>query len=332
MNIYCDGVFDMLHANHIKHFESIRKLHPDCTLIVGILTDEDAESYKRKPIIPFHTRKKIINKLNNIQKCITAPLVVTNELIDEYDIDLVYHAFSNEDDIHKQKDLFKVPTERGIMRTVPYNHGNSTTETLDGWKKIWQHKSETQEDLRLLAGWEDTDYDPKKLTRSFQEIADIKNGDTLLDVGIGSGYTASFMKGCSVDIIGMEASSGLQSVCTLKTGIPCIQSACPHVPFKENSFDWVFSNGVLQYLDTIEDVKKTIREFLRVASRGVFVTNIRHKTRIESVDKQIQVDVLCHHLIIDPKIFKTYGFKIIPAVYDQDHYFSAYVKQNYPYK
>jgi cytidyltransferase-like protein len=320
MRIYCDGVFDLLHSGHIKHFDTILELNPNCKLIVGVVTDEDAESYKRKPIMTFDSRIHIISKINGIETCIKAPLLVTNDFINEHHIDLIYHAFSNENDIDVQKEFFKVPLELGIMRTVPYNHGISTSQTISEWNKIWDKKSQIQKDPRVLAGWEETDYCPKKLVSLFREQTCASVGDTILDIGIGSGYTASFMHG--FNIIGMEQSPGLQSYCTMNTNIFCIQSAYPIVPFKNESFDWVFTNSVLQYLDTIEQVLEAMNESIRVSVKGVFVSNIRHSPSPQR-NKHVIKEGTVKHLIIDPKILETIGFKILPSSYDPEHYFSA---------
>ena len=50
--IYCDGIFDLFHMGHLKHFEKIVNLFDESiVLIVGVISDNVATNYKRKPIV-----------------------------------------------------------------------------------------------------------------------------------------------------------------------------------------------------------------------------------------------------------------------------------------
>ena len=53
MIIYCDGVFDLFHNGHINHFKQIKQLYPNSYLIVGVVSDSDASSYKRIPFFNY---------------------------------------------------------------------------------------------------------------------------------------------------------------------------------------------------------------------------------------------------------------------------------------
>ena len=57
-----------------------------------------------------------------------APLVIDEAWIEKHDIHLVVHG----DDFSQDqiKDFYKVPTEMGIFRIVPYTKGVSTTEII----------------------------------------------------------------------------------------------------------------------------------------------------------------------------------------------------------
>ena len=55
--VYTSGTFDMFHYNHLRMINYARSLAD--ILIVGVSTDELVESYKPKPIIPFHERLQI---------------------------------------------------------------------------------------------------------------------------------------------------------------------------------------------------------------------------------------------------------------------------------
>ena len=45
--IYCDGVFDLFHMGHRKHFKYLKSLHKESTLVEDVVGDIDATGYKR---------------------------------------------------------------------------------------------------------------------------------------------------------------------------------------------------------------------------------------------------------------------------------------------
>lgn len=61
---YSFVVADLLHVGHLHHFRECKK-HCDF-LIVGVYTDDLAASYKRKPIIPFDQRIKLVAALKPV--------------------------------------------------------------------------------------------------------------------------------------------------------------------------------------------------------------------------------------------------------------------------
>jgi len=61
--VYVGMVGDFLHHGHINIIEEARKLGE---VTIGLLTDEAAESYKRKPIFTFEQRKKIIENIKGV--------------------------------------------------------------------------------------------------------------------------------------------------------------------------------------------------------------------------------------------------------------------------
>ena len=130
--IYIDGVFDLFHIGHVNMFINAIKLtkeeNLDCEviLIAGVVSDEDAISYKRKPILTYDERSSIVKSCKHVNKVIPAVLVLTEEFLEENNIDLVFHG-----DDDQQEKFFKIPRERGIMRYQPYTQGISTTDIIN---------------------------------------------------------------------------------------------------------------------------------------------------------------------------------------------------------
>lgn len=68
MLVYTYGVFDLLHAGHIRSIKKAKSLGDK--LIVGVFTDKVAESFKRKPIIPEEQRKEMLESLKDVDMVI----------------------------------------------------------------------------------------------------------------------------------------------------------------------------------------------------------------------------------------------------------------------
>ena len=114
MRVYVDGVWDMFHVGHLKCLEYARAygegegLEKECELIVGVVSDEDAASYKRTPIIPHEERCQIVRALRIVSKVIPAcPLVVTRDFLAQHGIHKVVHGFANDADRQKQARFFE---------------------------------------------------------------------------------------------------------------------------------------------------------------------------------------------------------------------------------
>jgi choline-phosphate cytidylyltransferase len=130
--IYTDGIYDLFHRGHIESLLQIKQLYPDSYLIVGVINDIDSEGYKRKPIFSEDDRYCIIENIKCVDKIVKdAPLIITNEFMEEYSIDLVVHSFSNPEDSHKQDAFYEIPRKLGKFQEIPYYSKISTTSIMN---------------------------------------------------------------------------------------------------------------------------------------------------------------------------------------------------------
>ena len=107
--VYIDGIFDLFHRGHIESLKQAKNIRKNVYLVVGVISDRDANNYKRMPIINEDDRAELLRNVNIVDEVITnAPLVVTKEFVELNNIDLVVHGFSNNEDWDKQKDFFEL--------------------------------------------------------------------------------------------------------------------------------------------------------------------------------------------------------------------------------
>lgn len=142
MIIYIDGVFDMFHRGHIESFKQIKNNYKNCYLLVGIVSDINCESYKRKPIISEEDRYEIVKGIKYVDDIIkNCPLIITKEFIKKYKIDLVVHGFSSKEDFNKQYKFFKDIIEINKFKQIDYYNKISTTDII---KKILNNYNENK--------------------------------------------------------------------------------------------------------------------------------------------------------------------------------------------
>ena len=138
MKVYMDGVFDLFHRGHLEAIKKVRKeAGKDGIVMIGVVSDKDAKSYKRWPIISETDRVEIISNIKDVDEVIfPCPMKVTKEFIDKHQIDLVVHGFADENDFNNQKDFFKEIIDLGKFKVQEYYKGSSTTEIINKIKNI----------------------------------------------------------------------------------------------------------------------------------------------------------------------------------------------------
>ena len=134
MRVYIDGIFDLFHRGHLESLKKAKNTYENSILIVGIISDEVAKDYKRKPVICHKDRIEIIKSINIVDEVIiNPPLIVTLDFVKKNNIDLVVHGFSDDSDWEKQKSFFKELINVDKFKRIDYYKETSTTDII---KKI----------------------------------------------------------------------------------------------------------------------------------------------------------------------------------------------------
>jgi choline-phosphate cytidylyltransferase len=132
-NVYCDGVYDLCHIGHKRAFQNALSLGN--RLLVGVVGDADASSYKRPPIMTHAERCEEVQACKAVSKVIpNAPCFgLTQEFLDEHQIHVV--AFG-EEYLEKYPDPKDDPyygyvRSIGIARPLPRTNTLSTTDLIN---------------------------------------------------------------------------------------------------------------------------------------------------------------------------------------------------------
>jgi cytidyltransferase-like protein len=125
--VYVDMVGDLFHAGHVSLFREARR-HGDW-LVVGVLSDDTAASYKRRPIMSLAERVAVIESCRYVDEVIEdAPMQVTEEFLAAHDIATVVHG----DDLSPEgaECVYGPAAAAGKLQYVPRTGGISTTQVI----------------------------------------------------------------------------------------------------------------------------------------------------------------------------------------------------------
>lgn len=125
--IFIDGVFDMLHANHVKVLKDAKKLGE--YLVVAVVSDNLAETYKRQPVISEKERLLMVRSLECVNEAyiMSGPLDASNmeRILEKYQPRAVVYS-------GKEAPEFYMPADRLGIRVKPaYRQGINTTAIID---------------------------------------------------------------------------------------------------------------------------------------------------------------------------------------------------------
>ena len=123
--VYTYMVADLLHFGHLRALQQARALGN--YLIVGVITDEGVEAYKRKPVIPFGERIELIQNLKCVDWAVKQTGVDPTENLIKYDPDVLTHGDDWGDDFPGAEYMRTHGKE--AIRTKYYK-GNSTTNII----------------------------------------------------------------------------------------------------------------------------------------------------------------------------------------------------------
>ncbi len=132
IRVYVDMVGDLFHAGHVEMLKRA-KAQGDY-LIVGLDDDDYIEQYKRRPIITFDERRKVVEACKYVDEVRRATeYSISGEWILSNDIDLVIHGNDYSEEVMQAR--YGEVIALGRFLTLPYTPGISTTDIIQRVKK-----------------------------------------------------------------------------------------------------------------------------------------------------------------------------------------------------
>ena len=125
--VYVDMVGDLFHAGHVAFLREARR-HGD-RLVVGVLSDATAASYKRRPVMTLAERVAVIAACRYVDEVVEdAPFAVTADFLRAHAITTVVHG----DDLSmEQAEAIYGPAVASGRLVLVRRSGNlSTTELI----------------------------------------------------------------------------------------------------------------------------------------------------------------------------------------------------------
>ena len=165
-----------------------------------------------------------------------------------------------------------------------------------GWNDIWDKKGQTQSrsDVRLLTGYEGTNFYPKSYAKEWKSIVQWQKGESVLDVGCGAGFLGEHLP--MEGYVGIERVESLASAFIERTNRKVMVQDAEKLPFPDNVFDHVISHSMLQYLPSKDAAYRAIQEMKRVARKTVFLGDLRSEGHDKKQTKHVMEGTFQHIL------------------------------------
>lgn len=119
--VFTEGVFDLFHVGHLRALKKARSL--GSVLIVGVHNDDQVETYKRRPVIPFEQRLEVVRSIECVTEAFECPLAVDDDFYRHHAIDLHVQGDDVGDHYTSGKRLKRI-------RFIGRDESTSTTEII----------------------------------------------------------------------------------------------------------------------------------------------------------------------------------------------------------
>jgi len=130
VRVYVDGIYDVFHFGHARSLEQAKKLFQNTHLLVGVVNDEVTRIMKGISVMTERERYESVKHCKWADEVIEdAPWVVTQDFLDEHQIDIVAHGEDACLDA-EGKDVYDFVKKIGRFRFIKRTEGISTSDLI----------------------------------------------------------------------------------------------------------------------------------------------------------------------------------------------------------
>ncbi|KAF2076618.1 hypothetical protein CYY_002104 [Polysphondylium violaceum] len=130
IRVYADGIYDLFHFGHARSLQQAKLLFENTHLIVGVCNDEITHKLKGKTVMNHQERAESLRHCKWVDEVVeNAPWIVTQEFIDQHNIDFVAHG----EDLCLDKDgndVYQFVKDKGQFKTIKRTDGISTSDII----------------------------------------------------------------------------------------------------------------------------------------------------------------------------------------------------------
>lgn len=124
--VFCPGVFDLCHIGHLNILRASKALGD--VLVVGVVSDEGAAAYKRRPVQDEQTRLAVIKALRMVSFAYLQPTTDPTPLLEV----VRPHVLTHGSDWTQLREGQETLTRLGIeFVRLPYTPGVSTGQLIE---------------------------------------------------------------------------------------------------------------------------------------------------------------------------------------------------------
>ena len=119
---------DPLHHGHINIINEAKKYG---NVVIGLMTDEAMESYKRKPLIKYENRLKVVQELKSVSHIIPLKNLNFASVAKKYQFEYYVHGddwINNVQSESRKKLIEEMKIWGGKVIDVPYTDGINSTD------------------------------------------------------------------------------------------------------------------------------------------------------------------------------------------------------------
>ena len=127
--VFTNGVFDLLHAGHVRYLQRARAL--GTALVVGLNSDRSVRGNKgpRRPITPEDERAEILEALQCVDAVVVFDEPTPHDIIEALQPDVLVKGADWAEDAIVGRDI--VEARGGRVVRVPLEPGRSTTALIE---------------------------------------------------------------------------------------------------------------------------------------------------------------------------------------------------------